>query len=146
MIKNKQKVDIKAAKCYNSVSKSNEEILSWKTSTVYEFKAEQKHEEKWLLLRILLIIASVLYTVGYLALIISTRIIPLGALIPLTLWILIFFTWRYANPDYEYTIASGVMSYYVRYGNKKKKKLKAQIRLSEAETITPLSQIKKTHV
>lgn len=106
----------------------------------YEYAASQKIEEKWLIYRILLMSLYVLYTTGYFVFIFVTRMIPLGALIPVTLWIIIFFTWKYTKPDYKYVIEAGKISFYVIYGNKKKH-LKAEIRVSSAEKIAPVSDI-----
>lgn len=80
----------------------------------YEYSAEQKTEGKWLVYKLLLVSAYIAYTLIYLALIIKTGFVPLGALIPLTLWIIIFFTWRYTSPDYTYTVLSGELTFTVR--------------------------------
>lgn len=106
----------------------------------YEYAASQKTEGKWLIYRILLMTLYVLYTTGYFVFIFVTRMIPLGALIPVTLWIIIFFTWKYTKPDYKYIIEAGKLNFYVIYGNKKKH-LKAEIRVSSAEKIAPVSEI-----
>ncbi len=106
----------------------------------YEYAATQKAEGKWLIYRILLMSLYALYTAGYFVFIFVTRMIPLGALIPVTLWIIIFFTWKYAKPDYKYVIKAGKLNFYLIYGNKKKH-LKAEIRISSAEKIAPVSNI-----
>ena len=66
--------------------------------------------------------------------------IPLGAFIPLLLWILVFFTWRYATPDYKYTINSGVFTLFTVYHKKEKKKL--SFRVADAERIAPVSKLR----
>ena len=40
----------------------------------------------------------------------ATKFFPLLALIPITLWILVFFTWRYVNVEYEYSFVSGELT------------------------------------
>lgn len=107
----------------------------------YEYSAEQKTEGKWLVYKLLLVSAYIAYTLIYLALIIKTGFVPLGALIPLTLWIIIFFTWRYTSPDYTYTVLSGELTFTVRYGGRTKKE-RFKLRVAEAESIAPLSELK----
>ena len=106
----------------------------------YEYAATQKVEGKWLLYRILLISLYVIYTAAYFIIIFVTRMLPLGALIPVTLWIIIFFTWRYVKPDYKYTIESGTLTFTVIYVNKTKRK-KTVFKVSSAEKIAPVRDI-----
>lgn len=56
----------------------------------YEYTVEQKCEGKWRFRKALMLTLYILYTLAYFLIIYITRIIPLGALIPVTLWILIF--------------------------------------------------------
>lgn len=110
----------------------------------YEYAATQKSEGKWKIRKILLLCAYVLYTVAYFLIIFITKVIPLGALIPVTLWILVFFTWRYVKPDYKYVIEKGTLTFYVVYGNKKKAlKAKMNFKVSGAEAIAPREEILK---
>ena len=106
----------------------------------YEYAATQKSEGKWLIYRILLMALYISYTAGYFIFIFVTRMIPLGALIPVTLWIIIYFTWKYTKPDYKYVIEAGKLTFYVLYGNKKKRQ-KAEIQISSAEKIAPVHDI-----
>jgi len=105
----------------------------------YDFSVSQKSEGKWLVYRILMITLYVLFAVGYFIAIYVTRMIPLGAFIPLLVWILIFFTWRYVTPDYKYTLVSGVFTLYTVYSKKEKKRL--SFRICDAEKIAPVSKI-----
>ena len=68
----------------------------------YEFVVAQKAEGRFLRRRILFILMYIVYVVTFLGIGIITRIgIPLVALVPVTTWILIFFTWRYVQVEYE---------------------------------------------
>ena len=70
--------------------------------TTYEFVVAQKAEGSFLRRRILFILMYALYVAVFLTVGIITRIgIPLVALVPVTTWILIFFTWRYVQVEYE---------------------------------------------
>ena len=106
----------------------------------YEFSASQKAEGKWLLAKILLILGYIAFATVYFVIIYITKFFPVGALIPLFLWMLVFFTWKYANPDYTYEIVGGVLNYYVKYGNKKIQK--ATFKISDAKYIGPIVDYK----
>ncbi|MBO7303609.1 MAG: hypothetical protein J6V09_00095 [Clostridia bacterium] len=107
----------------------------------YEYAVEQKGEGRWLVYKILMVTAYVLYAAIYFLIIFKLKIIPLGALIPFTLWIIVHFTWRYVKPDYVYSIEKGIMTFSVSYTPKKKTK-KVAFRLSQAEAIAPASDLK----
>ncbi len=105
----------------------------------FEYSTEQKCEGKWALYKILLILAYILFAAAYFTVIFITRMIPLGALIPFFIWILVFLTWRYISPDYKYTIEKGEFSFYIIYSEKKdkNKKPKTSFKISDAVTIMP---------
>ena len=88
----------------------------------YEYGAEQKSEGKFRTMRMLMLCGYILYAIVYFVIIYITRIFPLGALIPLTLWIIVYFTWRYTKPDYRYVIEHGDMTFSISYGKKKRGK------------------------
>ena len=109
----------------------------------FEYSTEQKSEGKWLAFKILLLLGYVLFAGAYFVVIFVTRIIPLGALIPVAVWILIFLTWRYTHPDYQYIIETGVFTFYVNYGRMGKRKIrkeKTSFRISEAKHIVPVAE------
>lgn len=106
----------------------------------YEYTAERRAEGVWLLLKVSVILAYVLFAVGYFVVIYVTRVFPLGALIPFVLWILIYFTWRYVKPDLKYIIERGALSYFVIYGQRTKRK-KLEIKISDAIEIAPRDEI-----
>ena len=106
--------------------------------TTYEFTVSQKHEGRYFWARILLFAAYVLYVIVVVIIGALTRIVaPMLALIPVSVWMLVFFTWRYVNVDYEYSITSGVLTFTKIYGNRSRKKI-TEIRLKDAQAIAPL--------
>ncbi len=107
----------------------------------FEYSAEQKCEGKWAVYKLLLILGYIVFAATYFVIIFITKMIPLGALIPFFLWILVFLTWRYISPDYQYTIEAGTFSFYINYSNKKKTKLpKTSFKISDAQQILPVSE------
>jgi len=104
----------------------------------YEFATEQKIEGKYLTFRIALLILYVAFAGTYFTVAYLTKMIPIVAILPIFLWMLIFFTWRYTTPDYKYSIESGRFIYSVGY-TKNKKKEKISFKISSAEAILPLA-------
>jgi len=107
----------------------------------YEYAYSQKTEGAWCVFKLLLLLLYATYTGVYLYLIIKFAFLPLGALIPITLWIMIYFTWRYTCPDYKYVIDAGILSFYVSYGKKMCKKL--EIHIKDALLIAPRDEVMK---
>ena len=90
----------------------------------YEYVIKPKRDKKNVLGRIMLVIVYILFVIGWLFFGILTRIFfPLLALIPLSLWFLVFATWRYVNVEYEYAIESGIITFTKIYGGKSRKRI-----------------------
>ncbi len=103
----------------------------------YEYTVAQKIEGKWKLARAGLITGYVLYVVILLFVGIFTRIIvPLLALIPVTLWMIVFCTWRYVKVEYEYSITSGIFTLSNVYGNRSRKKM-LEIPIKDMTVVAP---------
>ena len=124
----------KVLKCIKRLKKDEHKKMDF---NCYEFSYEQKNEGKWKFFKALLLLAYALYTAIYLFLIIKFAFVPLGALIPFTLWIIVYFTWRYTKPEYKYKIESGYLVYSVSYGKRDKEKLR--IHIADAKMIAPKS-------
>ena len=104
----------------------------------YEYTVQQKCEGKWRLFKWGMLLFYVVFAVAYFLIIYTTRIFTLGALIPLFLWILIYFTWKYVKPEYKYVISDAHLTFYKIYGKTQKEKL--HIKICEAEYIIPLEE------
>ena len=90
----------------------------------------------------LLLTGYILYCIGLLILVftVGKLFLPLFALVPLTVWVIIFFTWRFTNPEYEYSITSGILTFAVIYGGKTRSK-KFEKTVKEMDVIAPLSKM-----
>lgn len=88
----------------------------------YELVVKPRRDAKNKLLRTFFIILYVVFILLWLVFGFVTAFVPLLALAPITLWILIFFTWRYVNVEYEYTEGSGVITFTKIYNNRSRKK------------------------
>ena len=77
-----------------------------------EYAVAQKAEGKNLLLRILLITGYVLFAAAYFLFFTTyLKIVMLISLLPLFIWMLVFFTWRFAAVEHEYQISSGTITF-----------------------------------
>ena len=74
-----------------------------------EYGVEKKGEGKNRIARILLVCLYIVFSSLYAGFFISVRIPHLIAILPILLWILIFFTWRLVKYDCEYRIEKGEM-------------------------------------
>ena len=64
---------------------------------------------------------------------------PLGAIVPFLLYILILATWRYVQIDNKYYIDKGHLHFTRRYGNSKPKEI-TDFYLKDAERIAPIAK------
>lgn len=105
----------------------------------YEYVIRPKRDAKNKILRIGLVTLYVVFVLAWLVFGFISGFIPLLALVPVTTWILIFFTWRYANVEYEYVAESGVITFSNVYDNRSRKKI-TMFDIRSAEYIAPASE------
>ena len=105
----------------------------------YEFAVRAPRDAKNSMLRFLLILLYAVFIVAWLVFGFLTGLIPLLALIPVTTWILVFFTWRYVNVEYEYGVESGVITFSKIFGGRSRRRV-LQFDLRDAERILPLNE------
>ncbi len=88
----------------------------------YEINTHQKAEGLWIVKRTLLILFYILYAIAFFTVGALTKIfVPFIALVPITLWIIIFFSWRYVDIDYELSMTSGILTFSKIFGSRKRK-------------------------
>lgn len=63
-------------------------------------------------------------------------ILPLLCFIPLSIWIIVFLTWRYTNVEYEYSCFSGKMTVSKILGGRSRKKI-AEITVKDLVAVFP---------
>ena len=111
--------------------------------TTYEYGVDKKREGKLRILTVALIFLYVAFVGGTFGVLYWIRLIPLCAVLPLLLWILVFFTWRYVQVDDVYYIESGNFTLIRKFGNRSKRTL-TEFRIKDAELIAPLSDYEGT--
>lgn len=105
----------------------------------YEYVVAQKNEGKWRVRRLGLVFLYIAFVIGWFVFGFISNLFPLMALIPVTLWILVFFTWRYVNVEYEYAVVSGIVTFSNIYGNKSRRTVK-EFAIRDCSLIAPLSE------
>lgn len=91
----------------------------------YEYCVDQKNEGKWKWRRIGLLFLYILYPALLIFIVgsgVGALAAPLLCFIPLSTWMLVFFTWRYVNVSYEYTVISGKLTFTKHFGTSSHKK------------------------
>ena len=103
----------------------------------YEYTVSEQNSKALLFRRITLIAVYMLWVAVWLILGITLRIIaPLLALIPISLWILIFFSWRVTQVEYEYSFFSGILTVSRVLGGRSRRCL-AEIPLRGLDAVYP---------
>ena len=103
-----------------------------------EYMVDVKKQAKYKKQRMLMVLLYLLVGVG--AAVPLLLVFPFaGAIVPLLVWILWFFTWPYVSPAYYYTVDGSFFTIVTVYGGKYEKDF-VKVRISEAELIAPLNE------
>ena len=92
------------------------------TST-YEYTVEQKPEGKFKLMKLAFISLYIIYPLIFMAILFIIQIFQLFALVIVTEWMLVYFTWKYTKPEYEYSVTSGRVTFSVIHGKRSRKEM-----------------------
>ena len=92
------------------------------TST-YEYTVEQKPEGKFKTRKVLFMMLYILYPLVLMVIVSMLQIFQLFALVIVTEWMLVYFTWKYTKPEYEYSVTSGRVTFSIIYGRRNRKEM-----------------------
>jgi hypothetical protein len=92
------------------------------TST-YEYTVEQKPEGKFRLMKLAFMSLYIIYPLIFMAILFIIQIFQLFALVAVTEWMLVYFTWKYTKPEYEYSVTSGRVTFSVIHGKRSRKEM-----------------------
>jgi hypothetical protein len=92
------------------------------TST-YEYTVEQKPEGKFKLMKLAFISLYIIYPLIFMAILFIIQIFQLFALVAVTEWMLVYFTWKYVKPEYEYSVTSGRVTFSVIRGKRSRREM-----------------------
>lgn len=107
--------------------------------STYEYVVAEKKNARLVMKKIGFICGYVLFVILWFVFGFATNLFPLLALIPLTTWMLVFFTWRYANVEYEYSVTSGTVTFSKVFGGRSRKQI-TEFKLKDCSLIAPLSE------
>ena len=102
----------------------------------YEYVVDQKLKGAQKLRKVGLVLFYIIFVVGWLIFGFWSKMFPLLALCPVTLWMAVFFTWRYVQVEFEYSAVSGLVTFAAVYGNRSRKKL-CEVKIKDCVTIAP---------
>ena len=103
----------------------------------FEYTVSEAKNAKLTFKRITLVALYALYVIGVLLAGGTLKLIlPMLALIPISLWIIIFFTWRYTQVEYEYSFLSGELTVSRVLGGRSRKKI-AELTIRNASAVLP---------
>ena len=92
------------------------------TST-YEYTVEQKPEGKFKLMKLAFMSLYIIYPLVFMAILFIIQIFQLFALVIVTEWMLVYFTWKYVKPEYEYSVTSGRVTFSVIRGKRSRREM-----------------------
>lgn len=92
------------------------------TST-YEYTVEQKPEGKFKTRKILFWLLYIIYPLVLMVIVSILQIFQLFALVIVTEWMIVYATWKYTKPEYEYSVTSGRVTFSIIYGRRSRKEM-----------------------
>ncbi|MBQ8212959.1 MAG: hypothetical protein IJZ80_03030 [Clostridia bacterium] len=108
-------------------------------SAPYEYTVAEKKTRTLCFKRAALVALYVLWVIGWLlAGVMIKLIVPLLAFIPISLWILVFFTWRLTQVEYEFSFFSGEMTVSRVLGSRSRRAL-CTVKMRDVELLIPCS-------
>ena len=106
----------------------------------FEYTVAEQKSKILIFKKITLIVLYCLWAAGWLLVGFSTRLlVPFLALVPLSLWVLVFLTWRLTQVEYEYSYFAGVLTVCRIRGSRSRKKL-AEIAIRDIAAIYPCDE------
>ncbi len=106
-------------------------------SRTFTYTVAQKNEGKWKLARFALILFYLIFAGTYVALT-ASRIPWVISVLPILVWILFFFTWRFVDVSYEYHIESGDLIFTKVMRDKFRRPMRT-FKIKDLEAVAPLT-------
>lgn len=100
------------------------------------FTYEIKNEGRVRLFRTLAVLGYILFLVAFFLVCYLTKLIPVFAIAPILLWMIIFFTWRYVSYECYFEFKSGVLELGIVRQSKRGKKSKCLVSIRVKEAIS----------
>ena len=105
-----------------------------------EYGVDQKREGRLKVRMICLLTLYIGFAVGAFIVIFSIPLLPLGAIVPVLVYILVLCTWRFVQVEQKYKFNGGLITVTRKFGNSRAKEI-ISFRLKEAEKIAPVASL-----
>ena len=106
----------------------------------FEHTVSERKTPILVLKKITLVVIYCLWAAGWFSVGIMVKlIVPFLALIPISLWVIVFFTWRFTQVEYEYSYFTGVLTVTKILGSRSRKEL-AKVTIREISAIYPCNE------
>ena len=92
----------------------------------------------------LLLAGYILYVIVVFSILVNINIF-LIALVPVTLWMVVWLTWRYTQVEYEYSFFSGALTVNRILGNRWRKKI-MEVRIQSFSAVFPVTELNQSKI
>ncbi len=112
----------------------------------FEYTVAEANNKALKTKKLLFILGYVLYGAIILGLGAGSKIfLPLMCFIPLSLWVIIWLTWRFTQVEYEYSFFSGTLTVNRILGNRTRKKM-MEVRIQSFSAIFPANEANQSKI
>ena len=112
----------------------------------FEYDVAEANNKALKTKKLLFIVGYVLYGAIILGVGAMAKIIlPLLCFIPLSLWIIVWLTWRYTQVEYEYSFFSGALTVNRILGNRWRKKM-MEVRIQSFSAVFPVTELNQSKI
>ena len=106
----------------------------------FEYTVAEANNKALKTKKILFVAAYVLYAVAIFGIGSMTKLmLPFMCFIPLSLWIIVWLTWRFTQVEYEYSFFSGALTVNRILGNRTRKKM-MEVRIQAFSSVLPATE------
>ena len=102
----------------------------------FEYSVQAANEGAHRRTKILFIVGYVLFAAVFMTLVFISKLIPLGAFVVVATAVLVHFTWKYVELEYEYIIVRGEMTFAKIYGGRARHEF-LNVKLQDMSLIAP---------
>lgn len=105
-------------------------------SDSYEYVVAKEIEGSYAVRRALVFVGYFLFGILEFIAVYASKLFVLFAFAPVTIWMLVYFTWPYFSVEHEYAMIGGNITFSEIYGGRKRKE-KFSVRISSFDVVAP---------
>ena len=112
----------------------------------FEYTVAEANNKALKTKKTLFVVAYVLYAVAIFGIGSMTKLmLPFMCFIPLSLWVIVWLTWRFTQVEYEYSFFSGELTVNRILGNRTRKTL-TKVRIQQLSAVFPASELNQSKI